>query len=169
MLIVFPTLLTYSLLEFSAFVCAVFFHELGHALALRGFGKQIYSLRWSVSGPVLECEGFDDVREELCCALAGPLAGFLWALAARSLPAPFGPMAAAYSALLSFFNLLPMYSLDGGRMLLSLGLRPMLVRFMGLVFCAALLLRCLSLRLWPSVLLLLRLWFTSLPADPAEP
>ena len=162
MLIVFPALLTFSPWELAGLLTAIFFHELGHALALWGFGKRIYSLRWSISGPILACESFDDHREELCCALAGPLSGFLWAWAARCLPAPFGPAAAGYSVLLSLFNLLPVPSLDGGRMLLSTGLRPSLVRLLGLLFCAALLLRCLSLRLWPSALLLLRLWFSCL-------
>ncbi len=94
----------------------VLFHELGHVLALRLCGCRIRALRLELGGLCLDYSGDPPLAAQLFCALAGPLAGLLYALPVARL-GPDGSLSAGISLLLSGFNLIPALPLDGGRAL----------------------------------------------------
>lgn len=112
---------------FTAAVCAMFWldgkaclwfllslavHEAGHLLAMKCSGVPVSEVRLKASGAVIT-GGFSGYRQEIACAAAGPFASFLLAfLLFRPAPEP-----AIVSGLLGIVNLLPVYPLDGGRIL----------------------------------------------------
>ena len=142
---------------FFPYFSAAALHEGGHLLALRGLRGQLQHVTL----------GFGDVQirtaplppgAEALCALAGPAANLLCAgLFLRILPEFAG-----VSLALGAFNLLPVYPLDGGRLLcalLRLALRNTraartLELLVGLFCCAAL----LALGLWAAWRLQTGLW-----------
>lgn len=93
------------------FLAAAGFHELGHALALYSLDKPPSTIRLSFAGAVMEVPGLS-YREELFAAAAGPAASLLLGLLT-----PLWPGLGLYSLALGLFNLLPLYGLDGSRML----------------------------------------------------
>lgn len=90
---------------------AALIHELGHYLAVRCFGKRIHCITVGVSGALLETRDLAP-WQEFVCILAGPIAGLTPLMVRRIFPA-----VALCGLLQSLFNLLPIYPLDGGRML----------------------------------------------------
>ena len=138
---------------FFPYFSAAALHEGGHLLALWGLRGQLQHVTL----------GFGDVQirtaplppgAEALCALAGPAANLLCAgLFLRILPEFAG-----VSLALGAFNLLPIFPLDGGR-LLRLALRSTRAArqwelFVGLLCCAAL----LALGLWAARRLQTGLW-----------
>lgn len=93
------------------FLGAAAVHELGHALVLWGMDKPPTSIRLSFAGAVMETARLS-YREEFLAAAAGPGASLLLGLLV-----PVFPRLGTYSLALGLFNLLPLWGLDGGRML----------------------------------------------------
>ncbi len=111
--------------------CAIALHEAGHLSLAALLGLKIKSLDLSLLGARITTASELSYTEEFLFALGGPLFSFLGfsltlpaALKYESLPfsqdfmLPFSLICAC----LLIFNLLPLQSLDGGRMLASLAL-----------------------------------------------
>jgi Zn-dependent protease/CBS domain-containing protein len=116
---------------------SVILHELGHALVARRFGIQTRDIVMFPIGGIARLERQPKAREELWIALAGPfvnlvIAGGLlaWLAATGGLVGPellreptdanLAQRVAIGNLLLCFFNLLPAYPMDGGRILRAL-------------------------------------------------
>ena len=90
---------------------AALIHEAGHYTAVRLMGGSVHRLSLKPSGAVMEASGLTAYSKFLC-TLAGPLAGLLPLLVFR-----YFPVIAICGAVQSLFNILPIYPLDGGKML----------------------------------------------------
>ena len=86
-------------------------HELFHIAAIRLVGKKVYSVSIAPRGTIIQTESLCD-REEVICAIAGPISGLLLLLLFRWIP-----VIALVGAMQSLYNLLPLYPTDGGRVL----------------------------------------------------
>lgn len=139
------------------FLLCMLCHELGHLLALKLCRVRVERIRLTAAGAVIgtSCLSY---KTELLCAAAGPLAGIVLGLSLiRVLP-----QTAVVSFLLSLVNLLPVFPLDGGRLLragLSLCCTEKNVtatmRIVTAIVCSVLMLLacwgavCLQMGLWP--------------------
>lgn len=103
--------LTLPLSWLTAAVCAAVIHELCHILALKATGGQVRQIQVGIGGAVIESQIGSNGRE-LLCALAGPAGSFLLALLYSRFP-----RLALCGAVQGLFNLLPVYPMDGGRIL----------------------------------------------------
>ena len=101
-----------------AWALSVSVHELGHYFTLRLCHIPIYGIEITPTG-VRMATGELQGTAAVFCALAGPFAGFSLILLCRYLPCT-----AFCGWLQGMFNLLPLYPLDGGRVL-----RAILYRF----------------------------------------
>lgn len=98
----------------AAALIAASFHEFCHFTALRRCGVRILHLRIGITGTVMETEPME-VRQELLCALAGPLGSLVLTGAGRLFP-----ILAICGLVQGLYNLLPLYPLDGGRIVRSM-------------------------------------------------
>ena len=96
-------------------VCAMALHELAHAAAMLACGGRIRRLTLRFADLYLEAAGLG-YRQEFFAAMAGPLANLACGAAFRVR----WPAFAAYSLILGLYNLLPVWPLDGGRMIACL-------------------------------------------------
>ena len=94
-----------------AFLLASCFHELCHYAALRLSGHRVIRLGFGTNGILMETQ-FLSNKSELFCTLAGPLGGLCLLFFGR-----WFPRTAICAGLQSLYNLLPIYPLDGGRIL----------------------------------------------------
>ena len=88
---------------------AGFLHELCHLLALILTGAPVHSIRIGFRGAIIETGSLDS-EKELLCAAAGPLCSLFLLLLIRHFP-----RLALCGAVQGIFNLLPVYPMDGGR------------------------------------------------------
>ena len=102
-------LLVLPLQYIASFLISGIIHEIGHLLALRTLKVPICRLRITVLGTVIETYEITPMQE-MVCAAAGPLAGILTCMAARTFPL-LGICAFIQTA----YNLIPLYPFDGGR------------------------------------------------------
>ncbi len=103
----------------------VLVHELGHVIVARGFGWTVREVKLLPFGGVVEVEeaGGLPAKEEALVAIAGPLQNVWMGLAAWACGelGLWEPAWAMYvwkaNVMLGLFNLLPIYPLDGGKLL----------------------------------------------------
>ena len=93
---------------------AAFVHECAHYIAIRLSGGQVYSVRLGGKGAVMDTAPLTRGREVLC-VLAGPLGSFSMLSLSE-----YYPEAAVCGLIQGAYNLIPIYPLDGGRLLRSL-------------------------------------------------
>lgn len=92
-------------------ILAAAVHELGHLAALRLAGARLLGMECYAGGARIMTEPMEPGREILCL-LAGPAAGALCVLAWR-----WFPELALAGFVQTVFNLIPVYPLDGGKIM----------------------------------------------------
>lgn len=98
-----------------AAMAAAAFHELCHYAAIRLCGGRVNALALGAGGAVMETSPMGRGAEVICTA-AGPVGSLFLLLFAHSMP-----QLALCGAVQGIYNLLPIYPLDGGRVVRCLG------------------------------------------------
>ena len=94
-----------------ALAAAAAVHEFFHYLAAKIIGNQVYAMKISEKGCLLDMEPMSR-NQELVCAAAGPVGSLLLLALIHRLP-----LLALCGAVQGLYNLLPLYPMDGGRIL----------------------------------------------------
>lgn len=97
----------------ASWLMAAIVHELFHCIAVVICGKRIYGLYIHINGAKIQTQTLTYAQTAFC-AFAGPLGGLLLTLVHRF------PRLALCALVQSLYNLLPVYPLDGGRILDSI-------------------------------------------------
>lgn len=141
---------------FLPFLAAALVHELGHMVVMAVCQVPPASIQLGFAGAAIFAS-FSTPRQELLCAAAGPLANLL----SSTILLPAAPKFAAAGILLAAFNLLPVYPLDGGRIVRAVAPRAAetvsVVTAAVLLLAGAVLTAVFHLGLWPLILLFLLL------------
>lgn len=118
------------------FLKAVLWHEMGHLSVLLLFGCRIEEIKLELGGLCIRYAGAPGACADATAALAGPLAGLLYAFSAAR-TGPRGELSAALSIWLSAFNMIPALPLDGGRVIDAL-FGPTAAGLLGMISAAVL-------------------------------
>ncbi len=102
---------------FLATLLAMLFHEAGHLLAARMLHIKVERLSFDVFGARITPRGLFSYKKEAVLAAGGPAASLLLGLWLLPLGGGFPTPLALSSLSLGVFNLLPIDSFDGGRIL----------------------------------------------------
>ena len=89
-------------------------HELGHLAVIKAFGRHPVSISVGMLGATIHSGPLNN-KTEFLCASAGPSASLVLLFLCRLFP-----KVALCGLIQGMFNLIPLYPLDGGRMLLCL-------------------------------------------------
>jgi len=131
-----------------AWTAAAAVHEIFHMISLKLCGYNILSMRVGAGGAQLETDGGNDKRMILC-AMAGPVGGLLPVLLLRQCP-----RLALCALFQTAYNLLPIYPLDGGRVLgilISLFLPPKFGNILSYIIENAVLVVLLAFAVYASI------------------
>lgn len=96
------------------FLIGILLHECGHLFLAKLLGVSVDGIAVQAGGAVIHSCNLN-YRQELFVAMAGPFVSFLAAVVGKCISGQF----AAVSLLLGAVNLLPVYPMDGGRILRS--------------------------------------------------
>lgn len=115
-------------MELSIILMIVLIHELGHYFMARLFKWRVESIMLWVFGGVMKTEehGNSSLRQEALVIIAGPVQNLfiylgLYFLSAYSVfPSPVLELIFYYNTAILIFNLLPIWPLDGGKLLFVL-------------------------------------------------
>lgn len=120
---------TFGVISSVLFFASVLIHELSHTFMAQRYGMRVASIVLFVFGGVSQMAGeMRTPRQEFFIAIVGPLSsgvlavlfGVVWALTrSQEFSVMFGYLAIV-NFLLGFFNLLPGFPLDGGRVFRSI-------------------------------------------------
>lgn len=94
-----------------ASILAATIHELGHYAAVRLSGGTVRSLSIRAGSACMMTSDLSVVKQILCL-IAGPLSGMMFLLLAKRFP-----VTAVCAFMQSLYNLLPVYPLDGGKLI----------------------------------------------------
>ena len=125
---IFISIVTGTFTQLFIILTIVLIHEIGHFLAATYYKWRIYSIVLWVFGGVLKTDesGNRPIKQDIIVTIAGPLQhlfifGIIYGLAFfKILPDRVIDLALYYNAIILSFNLLPVYPLDGGKLLFYL-------------------------------------------------
>ncbi|MFZ3576412.1 M50 family metallopeptidase [Virgibacillus sp. DJP39] len=120
--------ITGTFMEIVVMLAIVFFHEIGHYVMATSFKWRIKSITLWVFGGVMETDEFGNkpLYEEALVSIAGPMQhAFIYLFIVILMPMNFFPnsimeLIIYYNNVILLFNLLPIWPLDGGKLLFTL-------------------------------------------------
>lgn len=123
--------LTGTFMELSIILIIVLIHELGHYFMANYFKWRIHSIMLWVFGGVMDTDehGNRPIREDVFVTIAGPLQHILIYIALfflssfTLLPEAILDLIFYYNTMILLFNLIPIWPLDGGKLLMLIGSR----------------------------------------------
>ena len=111
-----------------AWAISVIIHEFGHFLAVNICGQKVHTLKFGIAGAEMGCDDLS-FMQKIFCILSGPFFGLIPVLFQR-----FIPRISFCCWLLTIYNLLPIYPLDGGKVLYII-LNKNLYKILQIIFC----------------------------------
>lgn len=127
-IVIFLAVATAHFMELSLLLLIIFIHEMGHAVAASFFSWRIKRIAFLPFGGVAEMDehGNRPLKEEAIVTIAGPLQ-HIWMmgfanllLSVDVLPLGIYDLFIQYNLMVLFFNLMPIWPLDGGKIIFLL-------------------------------------------------